>query len=100
MANAVLQSTKAISYLEGKHIGKGPSLESLIQRGNQSSSKVVRIVNAATSGTPMYKVPTPLTGDKESTRHKRHSSTVINIEDYASHWPEYNVHVKDRKQSG
>ena len=49
---------------------------------------MVSIVNAATSDTPMYKAPTRLTGDKESARHKRRATWVIDIENDASHRPE------------
>lgn len=66
MENAILQSTKAISYAQGKHIGKGPSLEKLKERIAARPTQVVRAVNEATEGTPMYKAATPLNEDKET----------------------------------
>ena len=60
MENAILQSTKEISYAQGKHIGKGPSLEKLKERIATRPTQVVRMVNEATEGTPLYKAPTPL----------------------------------------
>ena len=33
LANALLQSTKAISFMQGKRLGKGPSLQRLVERG-------------------------------------------------------------------
>ena len=100
MANAILQSTKAISYAQGKHIGKGPSLEKLKERIAARPTQVVRAVNEATEGTPMYKAATPLIGDKETSRHKRKPSIVIDIDDDATHRPEYNAHTCDRKSAG
>lgn len=101
MANVILQSTKAVSYSQGKHIGKGPSLENLKEWIATRPTQVVRTVNEATEGTPLYKAPTPLTGDKETSRHKRKSTTVVDIEDGATHRrPEYNAHSRDRKSTG
>ena len=100
MENAILQSTKAVSYSQGKHIGKGPSLEKLKKRIATRPTQVVRSVNEATEATPLYKAPTLLTGDKETSCHKRKSTTEVDIEDDAMHRPEYNAHSHDRKSTG
>ena len=100
LANAVLQSLKANSYLQGKHLGSGPSLVKLAQRNNVSPSQVVQSIGKAATGTPMYKRPAPLSGDKETIRHKRPMGVVIDVEDESSHRPEYNYHTRDRKLAG
>ena len=81
----LLARTKAISYLQGKHIGNGPSIHKLTERHGRRPSQVIRTVNEATEGTPMYSKNVPLTGDKETSRCKRRPSVVIDVEDDASH---------------
>ena len=93
MKKAILQSTKVVSYAQGK----GPSLEKLKEQIYARPLQVVKKVNEATKGMPMYKAPTPLTGDKETSRHKRKSIVVIDIDDDATHWPKYNAHTHDIK---
>lgn len=98
LANVVLQSIKANAYLQGKHRGGNPSLLDLASCANPSPTQVVCTLNKATANTPMYKAKTPIYGDKKSARHKRKFLVVIEVEDDTSHCPEYNFHVRDRKQ--
>ncbi len=100
LANAVLQSTKAISFMQGKHLGKGPSLQRLTERMSNRPTHVVRVVNEATEGTPCYRAPSNLAGNKETSRKKRLPTEVVDVEDDSTHRPEFNSVTKDRRPGG
>lgn len=93
LANALMQSAKQHAYSMGRHLGEGPSLQTLIDRANtrrnQRPSNVARVINSSASGTPMHCPLRPMEGDKETVRRKRRPSNMANLEENASHRPEY-----------
>lgn len=101
MANALLQSAKQIGYMNGKHLGEGPSLEKLIDRVGKgqtaSPPQVAKVMQDAVSGTPMYDMPQPLYGDKESVQRKR--GRLSSIEE-GSHRPGYTMASRFRPMRG
>lgn len=104
LANALLQSAKQQAYLQGRHLGEGPSLQSLINRSalraTQAPRTVATAVNNVVTGTPMHFLKTSLSGDRETVQRKRGPVEVVNVEDNATHRPEY-IHVNmDRTTRG
>lgn len=101
MANALLQSAKQYGYLNGKHLGEGPSLEKLIDRATTRNTptptQAARVMQEAVAGTPMYEESTSLHGDKETVQRKRGRAPGI---DDSSHRPGYVMSARDRPMQG
>lgn len=103
MANALLQSAKQYAYMLGRHLGQGPSLENLVERSKSARTprpiEVIETVQEALVGTPMHQQKTSLQGDRETVSVKRRASNVvIDVDENASHRPEYNLENRQRKE--
>ena len=63
-------------------------------------TQVAKVVNDATEGTPCYRAPAPLSGNKETAKKKRGPIEVIHVDDDSTHRPEYVTVTRDRRESG
>lgn len=105
LANAILQTTKQISFNEGRHIGRGPSLQDLVDRvfcrANTTPQPrfVNRVVQHAVTGTNMDQNP-QMHGDSTTFRRKRNPVDVEGVNDYDSHRPEYTTHTRKHSVRG
>ena len=102
LANALLQSAKMLSYVDGKYKGTGPSAEKLAKRvtsGGQTPARVNSEIENTIHGTPMYRRQ-HIEGDNVTVSKKRKSIGIILEEEVnASHRPEYVTHNQPRKKS-
>lgn len=104
MASALLQSAKQHAYTLGRHLGEGPSLETLINRSASRNPtlprEVLKTVQNVVSGTPMHHAPAGLDGDMDTVRRKRRPTVVVDVEQNSSHRPEFNFENVKRKNKG
>ncbi|KAJ7558647.1 hypothetical protein O6H91_04G049600 [Diphasiastrum complanatum] len=89
----------------GKHLGEGPSLQSLMQRSHLRKGHRPRTindtVNSSTFSTPMYHQPADhVEGDAETLRRKCRPYTSFVVDDNVSHRPEYNYNNVQRGRCG